>query len=327
MKIFLICVALISVGLCQNSLGCTLAAKSLSKFDESEYVFIGKVVGYTDVVTFDENRANNSVEPMSATNMVHSDKKPRETVGLIVKIVENVYLPKVPVEHFEIFPYDLMADCSIGGKSIDDLKRLFPTDAEIRVIAKESEFIPKATNKGTIRLEERPSEPNSIAINIDKKGLRMTTSLSVFSYKDYSYDMNSDSDSKYLLPAFEIRKDLLRLKTSKTQVERNSILDRLFHVPSNVDLELKELFDTYAASQAEADRYYESQLESSSPETYKQYKVYKKTLDELIKRGFEKKLAEDAIGKALSEGTDLEAEVLIKRAAEILGSSKKKPNP
>lgn len=325
MKIFLVCIVLISAGLYQNSLGCVLAGKSLSKFDESEYVFIGKVVGLTKPVAFDETRANDSVAPLSYTNTDRSKKEPREAVGLIVKVIESVYLPKTPVAYFEIFPYDLMADCSIGGKSAGDLNRLFPNGLEIRVIAKESEFVPGAAGNGVIRLEVRSSEPNSIITNIDQKDRRMTLSSSVFSYKDYKYNANSDSDSKYLLPGFEIRKDLLRLKNSKGQSERNTILDRLFHAPPHAELELKDLFDNYAANQAEADRYFESHLKSTSPETYEQYKIYRQTLDELIRRGFEKKSAEEAIGKALSEGANFETAALVIKSIEILEASKNQP--
>ncbi len=327
MKRLVICVALIFVGLGQSSYGCTLMGKTLSRFDDSEYVFIGKVAGYTMPVGFDEKRANNSVEPLSYTHVDQSKKAPMETVGLVVKVLESVYLPKTPTENFEIFLFDLMADCSIRGKTVEDLMRLFPTGLEIRVVAKQSEFVERSSGQKNLRLEVRPSEPNSIISNVEKNGSRLTSSSSVFSYKDYTYDMDSDSDSKYLLPAFEARKDLLRLERAETQPDRNSILDRIFHAPPNSDLDMGGLFDSYAGGQAEADRYFESYLKATSPETFAEYKVFKQALDELIKRGFDKKAAEEAIGKALSEGTDFDSSKLMERVVEILGSSKPKPKP
>ncbi len=327
MKNFIVCIAIIVFGFGQNVFGCKMKGKSLSKFDYSEYIFIGKVVGYTDAVKFDEARANNSVEPLSYTDTNQSGKRSKETVGLAVKVIDSVYLPKVPAENFEIFLYDLIASCSVEGKTLDDLKRLFPIDTEVRVIAKVAEFVPRLANDKTIQLEVRPSEPNSIIANTDKSGIRMTSGISVFIYKDYSYDMNGYSVSNYLLPSFEVRKDLLRLEQAKTQLDRNAILDRLFHAPSNSDLYMSGLFNTYAGSQAEADRMFESHLKATSPETYEQYMIVKKTLDELIKRGFDKKLADEAIGMALSEGTDFEPAKLVKRAAEILGASKKRIKP
>jgi hypothetical protein len=325
MKSLVICIALIFAGMSQNGFGCVLMGKSLSKFDDSEYVFIGKVVGYTDPVRFDDKQANASVEPLSSTDLNQTVKAPPETTGLIVKVVEIVHLPKSPVESFEVFPFNLMADCSIGGQQLFELRSRYPIDLEVRIIAKEAEFVPSINGKKVIRIEVRPSEPNHIITNLNK-GIRMTSSSSFFSYKDYTYDMDSDSDSKYLLPAFEVRKDLLRLERAKTQPDRNSILDRLFHAPPNSDLDMSELFNTYAGSQAEADRLFESHLKATSPETYDAYTIVRQTLDELIKRGFDKKHAEEAVQKALSEGTEFESAKLVKRAAEILSPTKKRSN-
>ena len=280
---------------------CTIAGKSLPKFDPNEYVFIGQVVGFTELVDFDEREKGSQLEPMSSTSMGNWPN-PRKTVGIKVRMTEAVHVPRKPAEYFEIYVYDLGADCSIRGSSLVSLKSAFPEGSEVRVISRDAIFVTNPTNPGTIRLEDRPGEMGSIALNTLRKGERMTTATSVFDYKSYSYDMNRDTDSKYLLPSFELRKDLVRLESSRSPVERRAILKRLFDLPVGSDLDLKSAFDTYAASQQEADELYDSYLRQSDPEFYELHKVLKRVTDELLKLGYRRKEVDEAIMKAIEGG-------------------------
>jgi hypothetical protein len=281
----------------QTVFSCTLGLTALSKFDTKEYIFIGEVVGYTKVI---ESKKLNS-----------------STYGLIIKNKESVYLPKTSKGSFEVFPFGLGADCSLFGTDIEELKKDFPLNSEVRVIAKEAKVIPK-TKTNTIRLEKRPDELSSIALNSDEQGNRMTSSKSVFDYKTFEYQ-EDDSFSKYLLPEFEIRKDLLRLKMTKNQIERNKILDRLFYAPVYTDLNFGGLFQEHTSSISEYERYYESHLKMTDPEFYeKQYLVYKETLAELLKLGYKKKVAENALGKAIEKSDDFSKESWLKMSLQIL---------
>lgn len=209
-----------------SSFGCTLAGKVLSDFDEAEYIFIGEVIGYTQ--------------------SVKSAKLRQEAFGLVVRVKEGVYLPKIPKTHFEIFPIQLWADCSLSGMPIEVLRKKFPINSEVRVIAKEAEILSNDLSDNNIRLEERPSELSSVALNYDEDKTRMTTINSAFNYKSFKYNIARDSESKYFLPQFEIRKDLFRLKNSQTQKERANILRRLKKVPICCnDLDFQVIFDKY----------------------------------------------------------------------------------
>jgi len=210
----------------QTIFGCSLAVKPLGSFDETEYVFIGEVVGYT--------------EP------VESAKLQRQAFGLIVKVRESVHLPAPTKTHFEVFPIELWADCSESGTDVKKLQKKFPVNSEVRVIAKRAELLPALTD-GNIRLEDRPGAIGSIALNYEKT--RMTSADSVFDYKSYEFDMDEDSDSKYLLPDFEARKDLLRLKNSKNQTETNVLLARLLYFPAGHHLDIYEIFKKHSENQ------------------------------------------------------------------------------
>ena len=300
---------------------CTLSRKSLSKFDDQEYVFIGKVVGFTDPVVFDERKAAGRIDPISSTSLP-SQTKQKTSVGLKVRLTESVYTPKAATDFYEIYIYDLWADCSIGGKTVAKLAIAFPIGAAVRVIARKATLLTEPAKAGTIRLEDYPAELGSVALNSDSKTDRMTTAKSVFNYKSYTYDMNADSYSKYLLPSFEIRKDLFRLSTSKTQNERNAIFDRLFHAPRHSDLEWQTVFETYAESQSEADRLYDSYLLKTGPDSYELHKMLQQVNTKLIDLGFSKAQADAAIMTTLENGVAPTYEALMKETVRILKGNK-----
>lgn len=276
---------------------CTLSTKPLGKFDETEYVFIGEVMAYT--------------EP------VETKKFQGAAYGLIIKVKENVYLPKMPKAYFEVFPIQLWSDCSKSGTAIEKLKEEFPVKSEVRVIAKEAEILQNNPANENIRLEDRPGENSSIVVNFDEKNLRLTTAESYFDYKSYKHD-DEDSVSKYLLPNFEIRKDLLRLSRAKNHQEVTAILDKLIFAAPISDLSFSSLLKNHALDEAEYDRYYEAELKMNSPETYEQYKVYKSVLTELLKAGYPRDKAEKTLGKALQAGTDFEKQKLLQKSLQIL---------
>src|SRR5215217_2446944 len=75
--------------------GCSLMIRPITRFDPSEYIFTGEVLGY--------------VGPQQSKHVVG------DAWGLLVSLGGSVHLPKTPAGHFEVFPYGLGADCSILG--------------------------------------------------------------------------------------------------------------------------------------------------------------------------------------------------------------------
>lgn len=296
MKYFLSIIFLLLSVFINSSFSCTLAGKSISIFDEDEYVFIGDIIGYTSAVK--------------------SAKLRSDGYGLIVKVKESVYLPETPKSNFEVFPIDLYADCSEGGAEIEDLKKNFPINSEIRVIAKETTYFYDEKITENIRLEDRPGEMGQISLNFDN-GKRLTSSESVFDYKNFKRT-DSDSYAKDSLINFEIRKDLLRLRNESRQKETNLILDNFFYAPPGNDLNFYELLKNYAANEAEVNRYFEAQLKMTDPDIFTQHVVYQQTLSKLVSLGYQRKAADNALGKALAENIGFIVPKLLERSLQIL---------
>jgi len=276
-------------GLTQAALGCSLAVASLSKFDNEEFIFIGTVRGYTDSVR-------------SKPNV----KKTFETTGLIVEVKESVFLPQTPGSRFEVFPIQLWADCTTGGTSLENLKRDFPVGIELRIIAKKAKIVPASPDPAVIRLEDRPGIRSLISRNIHEEDRRITSASSYFDYKAFDYHRYyaAASPSMLGLPAFEVRKDLLRLRNSATQAERNVILSKFLSVliPDS-DLSLTGVLHNYASSKAEALRLDELHMKTFMPEYYEEYMAWQNAKTELYRMGYKKGEVKKALKKALSECT------------------------
>ncbi|MCB1023503.1 MAG: hypothetical protein KDB79_03880 [Acidobacteria bacterium] len=279
-----------------TSFGCTLAGKSLSEFDYTEYIFIGEVIDYTTAVESKELRS--------------------EGFGLVVSIKDLVYLPESPPKYFEVFQIGLGADCSLWGTSAALLKKRFPIGSEIRVIAKKSKYFPQI-EKEIIRLDDDPNELGSISKNMDENGRNLTSSSSYFSYKDFEFDIDKPS-SITSLPEFEVRKDLLRLEKAKSNGERTAILNRLSSYSPYRTLSLEDVFDKYAPSKFAANQFKEAYLKHYRPGIYSQLVAYRSALSSLIKLGYESELAEEVLGRAISIVDELSEEALLRKSLEIL---------
>ncbi len=315
--IFFTAILLLSI---QLALGCMISSRSISKFDDDEFVFIGIVIGYTKDIVFDEKKDNKSVAAISSTFLRKTEKQPTRVAGLIIKVKESVYLPK-PGREFEVFQYDLMADCSLSGVTSSKLESEFPINSEVRVIAKEAVLLTEPS-QGKTRLEDRPREQGQIIINSDKHNKQLSSSESIFNYKIYSYDIDKDSVSKYLLPSFEIRKDLLRLKKASTQNARDAIIDRLFYAPIGTEIDFKIILDLYAANEADARRTYETFLETRDPEGYEAYQAWEKVVNDLSNLGYSRPVAERAMRVAVEEGTFLDNKTFLQKCKDILARYK-----
>jgi hypothetical protein len=221
-------ILLILAALCflsaKATFGCAvITVPSLTRFNASEYVFIGKVVG--------------------VAGPIESTKFHGKAWGVKVQVTEEVYLPSKVTEYFEVFPFDLESDCRDKGWSSERLLRYFPLGSSVKVVAKESKYSPSKFVGGNIRLEILPDNLGSVSRNSREDGTTISSADSVFDYKTYLPDnpcgMTEDDYPAYeanlRTPDFELRKDLLRLNAAKNETQRVKILERLIYLPSPSD--------------------------------------------------------------------------------------------
>jgi hypothetical protein len=211
------------------SLGCTLGLPPVKGFDPTEYVFTGEV---TDIV-----------------GPFESAEFEGRAWGLKVKVDEAVYLPKTLGGSFEVFPYNLGADCSTMGVSREELEKHYPMGSKVKVIAQEARLLKGKPGEDDVRLEIQPDSLGNVSRNYYEDGRLMTSADSVFDYRDYKRVTPADYvkdfmpflDAHGLLPEFELRKDLLRLRNAKARDERLSILERLVYYPKCCDLDFAKI--------------------------------------------------------------------------------------
>ncbi len=201
----------------QTVLGCSLLLKPLAKYDPNEYLFTGKVVGYT--------------EPRIMPESGHwgtDSKYQRVTYGLIVELKEEIHLPKKPGSYFEIFEFGIGGLCELRPVKLEYLEKNFPITTEVRVNAKTTDYFKDEIPSGIVRLSTVSTHSLLIG-NVDSKGNPLTTAESVYKYESFK-STNGFSEDPYL-PMFELKKDLLRLNQSKTQKDKDEILERIVYFP------------------------------------------------------------------------------------------------
>jgi photosystem II stability/assembly factor-like uncharacterized protein len=218
---------LILLFISSSAIPCTAVVSTPTKFDSTEYIFIGKVINYL--------------------GPLQPDSLHRDYNSLLVEIVDPIYLPKTPMKYFEIIYYDLTPDCQLIPWDLGTIQRLFPLNSYIRVVAKDSKYMTRNVNPGNIRLDLDPF--NNFQISIDYPDIPQLHSSHDSKY-DYRY-MFEDSSAKFLssnkwiteknkdnyhnsywwLGEFELRKDLYRLALLKNIDQKVEILKRLSHYP------------------------------------------------------------------------------------------------
>lgn len=247
MKILFFTILFLSTFAVSSVYSCTLLITPISDFDKSEYIFIGEVIGYTNEIKFNQN----------LEGYIESDDSYRVSLaqanGLIIRVKEAVNLPKIPKTHLEIFPYGLGAMCENLGASQLDLKRDYPKNSEVLVVAREAKALPHTLTEGNYRLEIGAGSKDFVILNRIFSIPKLTTVETFFDYK-----RNTDS---YAALGFEIRKDLLRLEKAEDKKERNKIFKRISYLrKSNHYVDLYGIFRKYFASSQKAERLYRKNL-------------------------------------------------------------------
>jgi len=196
--------------------GCSLMIQPVTKFDPSEYVFTGEVIGY--------------VGPRQSEHVVG------DAWGLLVSPAGSVHLPKTPAGYFEVFTYGLGADCSTLGPPRDELARSYPVGSMVKVIARESKLgVPGDGNIGLV-----DSAGGSGLVMKAGEGEAGLSPESVYDYGRHREDSTA-------APLFELRKDLLRLREAQTEEEKVAVLGRLMYFPPRTIFDYAKVVELHLA--------------------------------------------------------------------------------
>ena len=234
---------------------CQVAAYKPSKFDPTEYVFIGEVTGFTESIDFERNKP-----PYS--DLLH-DESLKRTNGLMVKVSDVVFVPSEQLE-FEVFVYGIGSGCELLGRTLERLQSDFPIGSEVIVVASEALQIPKISRNGGKRLEVYFSR-GVFETNISKITLN-----SIFDFSKV-VPKKEEWSNRFTLGSFEVRKEMFRLEKAINEKEKSAILRRLLSMDYQADL-----IDFYGIMT----------LYSSSAE-----KGAKSLLEKLVKDGVDKSVA------------------------------------
>ena len=209
---------------------CTLSTKPVEKFDDAEYVFTGRVAEV--------------VGPLRS-------KRSGEVWGLLVEVDERVHAPSQLGARAEVFPFHLGEDCSDVPWDKEELSRFFPAGTRVRVIAVKSKTFKDAAADGAPRLDAYLYDNGHVARN-ELGGAPMTSAATVYDYAAFERPEEEQTDenepaleSRWSLPEFELRKDLLRLRRADAGAERAQILERLAGYPSTYALNFEKLARRY----------------------------------------------------------------------------------
>lgn len=248
------------------SFSCSIFYPPIDKFDRTEYVFIGKVIGVTEEAT---------------SQLKASQPKPiSQTWGLIIELEYEVFLPKKPKKYFEVYPFELAGSCGSIGTHKQTLLNSFPIGTQIRVIAHESNFFKNSAKSQNIKLDVASWRRESLQRNTFSDGTSMTTLDSVFNYNDFYislannnsqptyiernyktfpaiYKQDEESliiESQFTIPFFELKKDLLRLEKTSSEKERFEILERLLYYARSNAFKFEVIAKRYLHNREELNR-------------------------------------------------------------------------
>jgi hypothetical protein len=193
--------------------------RPLNEANVRAYIFVGEVVGYTDVVKLGDKR--------SGEGQYYSEGR-----GVRIKPVEAINLPKVPRDYFELYKFGVTTWCADRLADLSYLK----IGTKLRIVAGEATLLPGKADGNRIRIESKIFDRFSIVEDDEPAA----TEHAEFDYKNNwrllldkyraakEYEkIESFDDLIYL----ETTKDLLRLKNAASKKQRYRILERLLYNP------------------------------------------------------------------------------------------------
>ena len=197
-----------------------MGIRPISDFDPAHFVFIGEIVEVLDVEYHSQ--------------IIKSQTIKFNAVGFKVKVLENVYSPK-QATYFEVFPLTINPGCLLESET-KRLREMFSVGSQVRVVAKEATiFKTQPVDSNIIRLETSILNRGSFSRNDLRENLQ-SSAKSFYEYSDFlqmqrTLEAGDVINSAHYLPEFELRKDLLRLKETKSEDEKTRILERLVFYP------------------------------------------------------------------------------------------------
>jgi photosystem II stability/assembly factor-like uncharacterized protein len=202
---------------------CSMIYKPPVKFDSTEYIFTGRIIGFTGALI--------------------SDSLHRSFQGLIIEIVDPVYLPKTPSGFFEIIPYELGPACELTTWDENSFKMVYPLEAVLRIVGKETKYLKNNIPPGNIRLDINPHDLFDLSENFNEPVILFSTHSSTYDYRYACRDsiesfqkmlpIYDSKTSENLLISFanqfhyELRKDLYRLSIAPSDSDKSVIIKRL----------------------------------------------------------------------------------------------------
>lgn len=202
---------LFSGGLPTVASGCTHNSTPIDRFDRSEYVLLGEVVGF--------------VGPL------HSARTEGPAWALQLRSRAIILAAKRPARYFQLLPTRLMSDCSMIGWEQNELATRYPIGSLVHVVALAANDLTPTCPAEDIRLEAGVKGNTRIA---PATAASSVANGEVGDYRRMLAERGTEqTGARICPPAFwELRKDLLRLELARTMVERRSILHRLAYYPS-----------------------------------------------------------------------------------------------
>jgi hypothetical protein len=190
----------------QVSLSCTIASKPFEAVREEEFVFYGEVVGYSSTAIPFCKASDDRVCP--------------KAWGLLVKVVEPIHLPKGSTPLIEVYRFGLDADCS-NLPSSEKRVRTVSVGTNVQVLGRALKEEPGTIAAGRSKINVSDWSGGSILPISRAKSLRK---LANHKY-DYSCFFNYMNEAEGR--EFELRKDLWRLESTKSQAASAEIIARI----------------------------------------------------------------------------------------------------
>jgi hypothetical protein len=239
---------------------CSIPTFGLSRFDMSQYVFVGEVTGYVETTELINKR-------QTPSEVERYGELANKTFGIVVRVVQAFHTPTESLQEYEVYRFSLSGSCGLYGMSLEQVKEWYKVGDLIKVSAAKSEHVAQPKNPLIQRLEIRYGKADLISpIGNDDPLLRDTSSE--FDYKAYRSDFLGD-------PYLEMLKDLRRLRLSDHK-GRREILDRLTYFPNSRDsgrFFLEDIYKAYSADSNEFARYSELVREREMTKTeYNRFK-------------------------------------------------------
>jgi hypothetical protein len=250
-KIF--CSCLVILGSSLAVFACSIPGMSPSRFDWSQYIFTGEVVGYVM-----------SEKPIAPAEKRKGFEASEPTAGIVVKVNESLFTPQPVKKTYEVYRFGLGAGCELTGISVDFLKERYPVGQLIQVLAGSSDHLQPSSVQDVGRLEVRYAHSDFIySLPLSDRTVRNSIDGPGFNYQKHQSDPAGDV-------SFEVLKDMLRLERTKNPTERDAIFERLTYHPRPGWL--YELFKQYSQFPVEYDKWVDlARKRSLTEQAYKKY--------------------------------------------------------